>query len=104
MNRTGSITCAPFRLPFRNAMEDDSQFQIKQAKDQYGDALGIVKMLDPNGWEYWYEACVPDWSGHWLNSKPAFDVIYKRACELLFVRLIVHTPTLHPLLEAVTNS
>lgn len=52
-------------------------------KARYYDALKTLRLLDPTGWEAWYDDAnnVPDFNG-WGNCQPALDAMNRRIAEL----------------------
>lgn len=57
--------------------------QASELKSQFQAALAELQMLDPIGWEPWYDndANVPDWKG-WGNCQPAVTALRNRCNEL----------------------
>lgn len=62
-------------------LDANYQWQVQEIKLDWGDLMNELKMLDPQGWERWYDAHVPEWLG-WEQSSPAMEMVKTRVREL----------------------
>jgi hypothetical protein len=79
-NLTGRAA-AEYRHEVLEMLEADRQRQVQEMKLDWGDLMNELKGLDPEGWERWYEAHVPNWLG-WEHSGPAMELVKARVQEL----------------------
>lgn len=80
LRRTGRAG-AMEKADLRTEVLDLVSAKAEQIKLDFGDLLGELKTLDPEGWSAWYDANVPDWND-WFKCEAVFELIRKRVNEL----------------------
>lgn len=61
----------------RQALMEDEERRADELFYTFVCVRDELKVLDPTGWEAYYDEQVPDWKG-WINCQPAIDAIQAR--------------------------
>lgn len=81
-NPTGRAASTYLR-EFREYLYEEQEKALTRAKEAFGDALYLLKKIDPAGWEKWYDDTLPEWRGTAEEYNKITKMLWDRIKELL---------------------